>query len=61
MGVLHSFNQYFSYIMSVRFIGRGKQMYQEKTTDLLYATDILIFLSITYRLIFTLVMSSERL
>jgi len=33
------FQQYFSYIVAVSFIGGGNQKYPEKTTDLLQVTD----------------------
>ena len=37
-GVEHNFQQYFSYIVVVSFIGGGKE-YLEKTTDLSQVTD----------------------
>ena len=38
-GVLCHFQQYFSYIVAVSFIGGGKAEYLEKTTDLPHVTD----------------------
>jgi len=38
-GVQCHFPQYFSYIVTVSFIGGGNREYQEKTTDLPQVTD----------------------
>jgi len=38
-GVSRHFQQYFSYIVAVSYIGGGKEEYPEKTTDLSQVTD----------------------
>jgi len=38
-GVYRHFQQYFNYIMTVSFIGRGNQSTHRKTTDLPHVTD----------------------
>ena len=42
-GVLHCFQQYFSYLVEVSFIGGGKLEYPEKNTDLSQLTNYIIW------------------
>jgi hypothetical protein len=44
-GVLHHFQQYFSYLVEVSFIGGGKLEYPEKNTDLSQVTN---YITVTY-------------